>query len=136
MYERDYWSICNDKVCWNNNFIFKFQIYKDFFYFSYNNKTYKVDDIEWNIDPGVSFETKSGPTTLLDYYKKVFQYLFCLIKSDFFLLFKNYNITIQDKGQPILISLPKEKDKRGGRNQPIYLIPELCVITGIKGFFF
>jgi hypothetical protein len=57
-------------------------------------------------------QTKKGPITLLDYYEKI------------------YNIKIRDKKQPLLVSLPKEKDKRGGINGPIYLIPELCCITG------
>ena len=39
--------------------------------------------------------------------------------------------------QPLLISNPKAKDKRGGNDKPIRLIPELCSLTGIillKGF--
>ena len=41
-----------------------------------------------------------------------------------------YNIKIKDHKQPLLVSLPKDRDKRGGRTQLIYLIPELCAITG------
>ena len=37
----------------------------------YNNKTYKVDDIAWNLSPKYEFETKTGPITLIEYYKKV-----------------------------------------------------------------
>ena len=37
----------------------------------YNNKTYRIDDIDWEHNPTFEFETKSGNITLLAYYKKV-----------------------------------------------------------------
>ena len=33
--------------------------------------------------------------------------------------------------QPLLISMPKERDIRGGRAEPVSLIPELCFMTGL-----
>ena len=42
---------------------------------------------------------------------------------------------IKDEKQALLVSLPKDKDKRGGKNEPIYLIPEFCVITGLSLLF-
>lgn len=47
-----------------------------------------------------------------------------------YLLFQAYNITIKDREQPLLVSKPKEKDRRGGRTQMLYLVPELCFMTG------
>lgn len=32
--------------------------------------------------------------------------------------------------QPLLVSRPKKKDIRMGRTEPIYLLPELCTLTG------
>ena len=43
-----------------------------------------------------------------------------------------YGIEIKDPQQPLLISQPKEKDRRRGMEQPILLIPELCHVTGIS----
>ena len=38
----------------------------------YNNKTYRVDDINWDAHPGDTFELYDGSTiTFADYYKKV-----------------------------------------------------------------
>ena len=42
------------------------------------------------------------------------------------LCLQNHHITIHDKKQPLLISMPKSKEKRG----PIALVPELCYLTG------
>lgn len=84
----------------------------------YNNKTYKIDDIDWNSNPANSFETKRGKVTFVEYYKT------------------NYDETIRDHQQPLLISLPSGKDKRraeqmGVEAKPALLIPELCIITGV-----
>ncbi|GIY42046.1 piwi-like protein Ago3 [Caerostris extrusa] len=63
----------------------------------YNNKTYTIDDIEWNLNPNSSFTTSSGlETTFFDYYKR------------------SYDIVIKDLGQPLLINKPKKKrDSKG-----------------------
>lgn len=80
----------------------------------YNNKTYRVDDIDWTKSPKDAFDTKNGPLTFADYYKT------------------RYKITIRDMNQPLLMSKAKEKDIRGGRDQMIALIPELCRATGLS----
>jgi hypothetical protein len=41
-----------------------------------------------------------------------------------------YCIKIKDEKQPLLVIFPKNRDIRAGRTKPIYLIPELCAITG------
>lgn len=38
---------------------------------TYNEKTYRVDDIDWNCNPSSSFPYKGGECTYLDYYEKV-----------------------------------------------------------------
>jgi hypothetical protein len=45
-------------------------------------------------------------------------------------IFQNYNIQVTDMNQPLLVSRPKKKDIRMGRTEPIYLLPELCTLTG------
>ncbi|XP_064106512.1 piwi-like protein Siwi [Macrobrachium nipponense] len=43
---------------------------------------------------------------------------------------KSYNIRIKDPNQPMLLSKPKKRDLRRGSGM-IYLVPELCVMTGL-----
>lgn len=38
---------------------------------TYNEKTYRVDDIDWDCNPRSSFPYKGGECTYLDYYEKV-----------------------------------------------------------------
>lgn len=40
------------------------------------------------------------------------------------------NVTIADKQQPLLVSIPTERNRRSDSNQVINLIPELCYATG------
>jgi aubergine-like protein len=85
----------------------------------YNKRTYKIDDIAWAETPCDTFETRPrrgetepGRVSFNDYY------------------FENYKIRIRDGKQPLLISNPKARDKRGGVGSPIRLVPELCALTG------
>ncbi|XP_014341914.2 piwi-like protein 2 [Latimeria chalumnae] len=82
----------------------------------YNNRTYRIDDIDWNKSPRHSFTMADGTEiTFLDYYSK------------------NYGITIKEMDQPLLIHRPKIK--RGPEGQilkgEILLLPELSFMTGI-----
>lgn len=84
----------------------------------YNNKTYKIDDIDWDSNPESSFGTRRGDVTFLQYYQQ------------------QYELNIQDRKQPLLLSLPSGKDKRraeqaGQVAKPALLVPELCIITGV-----
>ena len=44
----------------------------------------------------------------------------------------NYDIQISDTDQPMLISNPTNSQIRSGMKSPIFLIPELCNITGLS----
>ncbi|KAL1781902.1 piwi 4 [Sigmodon hispidus] len=80
----------------------------------YNNKTYRIDDIDWSVKPTHAFCKRDGSEiTYVDYYKQ------------------QYNITLSDLNQPVLVSLLKRKrnDKMGP--QMVHLIPELCFLTGL-----
>ncbi|XP_067134684.1 piwi-like protein Ago3 isoform X2 [Centruroides vittatus] len=86
----------------------------------YNNKTYRVDDIDWNQSPLSTFTNSMGQSiTYKDYYKK------------------SYDIDIKDNTQPLLIHHPKKKNIPGaaaGGNQDskfLCLIPELSYLTGL-----
>jgi aubergine-like protein len=61
----------------------------------YNNRTYKIDDIDWNTTPDFKFKKNGEAMSLIDYYKK------------------HYNITIKDLKQPLLIHRYKQKTSTG-----------------------
>ena len=44
---------------------------------------------------------------------------------------ERYNIRIADKNQPLLVSMPKDRDRRGGRADPVMIPPEMCIMTGL-----
>ncbi|XP_055388316.1 protein aubergine-like [Condylostylus longicornis] len=82
----------------------------------YNNKTYRIDDIDFESNPRALFPTTQGNISYFDYYKR------------------RYNLTITDFNQPLLISRPMERTLTRNLGQEptlIKLIPELCRATGI-----
>ncbi|KAJ8285884.1 hypothetical protein GJAV_G00032070 [Gymnothorax javanicus] len=82
----------------------------------YNNRTYRIDDIEWSKSPKDTFTMADGSQiSFLDYYSK------------------NYGITIKEVDQPLLVHRPKERSKPRGKviTGEILLLPELSFMTGI-----
>ncbi|KAM6294643.1 piwi-like protein 2 [Aegotheles albertisi] len=82
----------------------------------YNNRMYRIDDIDWDKTPRDSFTMASGEeVTFMDYYSK------------------NYGITIRELDQPLLIHRPKEKRMLQGKHQVdmVLLVPELAFMTGV-----
>ena len=81
----------------------------------YNNKCYKVDDIDWEMSPGSKFVDHNGEEkSFVDYYKK------------------HYGITIKDEKQPMLINRAKKKTaEEADVAKLIALVPELCNLTGL-----
>jgi len=87
---------------------------------TYNNKTYKVDDIDFNLNPKSTFKrrNKDGEeedVSYMDYFRQ------------------QYNLNIRDEKQPLFISRKKKVDRRKGHEEEsiVCLIPETCVVTGI-----
>ncbi|XP_075754569.1 piwi-like protein 1 isoform X2 [Pelodiscus sinensis] len=81
----------------------------------YNNKTYRVDDIDWDSNPKCTFrKTDGSEISFVDYYKM------------------QYNQDITDLNQPVLVSQPKRRrGLEGVSSGPVILIPELCYLTGL-----
>lgn len=81
----------------------------------YNNKTYRVDDIDWDQSPSSTFLDDSGRgKTFAEYYKE------------------KYGIEIGDKKQPMLVSRARRKTKEEEDvAKTIALVPELCNLTGL-----
>uniref|UniRef100_A0A182PI90 Piwi n=1 Tax=Anopheles epiroticus TaxID=199890 RepID=A0A182PI90_9DIPT len=81
---------------------------------TYNQKSYKIVDVDYNTTPMSTFATREGENvSFVDYYKKA------------------YNIVIRDPKQPMLVSTPSQRMQRSGQQGPILLVPELCRLTGI-----
>lgn len=78
----------------------------------YNNATYRVDDVDFHSSPMSTFDKRGQQVTYFDYYRE------------------KYQLTIGDRNQPMLVSNPKARDARAGRNTPVMLVPELCRATG------
>nr|XP_056714838.1 piwi-like protein 4 [Euleptes europaea] len=82
----------------------------------YNNKTYRVDDIEWSVKPTDTFKKRDGTEiSYEDYYKQ------------------QYDIIITDLNQPMLVS--QLKNKRGSSTvepRVALLVPEFCYLTGLS----
>ncbi|XP_003780860.1 piwi-like protein 4 [Otolemur garnettii] len=80
----------------------------------YNNKTYRIDDIDWSVKPTNTFRKRDGTEiTYVDYYRQ------------------QYDLTLSDLNQPMLVSLLKSKRSNNGEPQLVHLVPELCFLTGL-----
>ena len=79
----------------------------------YNNKTYRIDDIDFTIKPNNTFERSGVPITYAQYY------------------LERYKINIQNLSQPMLVHRATSKEKRAGMPELLYLVPELCYVTGL-----
>jgi aubergine-like protein len=78
----------------------------------YNNRTYRIDDIAWNMTPNSTFTKRSGEAlSYVKYYAVA------------------YNKTISELEQPLLVHKHKRK---GHPDEIIFLVPELCSMTGIS----
>ncbi|XP_075262677.1 piwi-like protein 1 [Convolutriloba macropyga] len=81
----------------------------------YNKKTYRVDDIDWDMNPLKSFDRADGTSmTFIDYYEQ------------------NYDLRIADGRQPLILHRAKNKRNPDMPPQMIYLVPELCYMTGLS----
>lgn len=79
----------------------------------YNNKTYRVDDVNWDVTPSHTFERGGTPTTYVAY------------------MLEKYHIEIKDPRQPMLVSRAKARDIRAGMQEIVHIIPEVCYCTGL-----
>ncbi|XP_062038298.1 piwi-like protein 3 [Lepus europaeus] len=81
----------------------------------YNNRTYRIDDINWHKYPKNTFKRADGSVvTFVDYYME------------------RYRECITDLNQPLLSSQGKwKKGQQDIPRDPILLVPELCYLTGL-----
>lgn len=97
----------------------------------YNDKTYRIDDIDFDKTPLSTFHLRKEDRdiTYKEYYKN------------------HYEVNIRDERQFLLVSRPSRNNKPDNqqgasvRDDTVYLIPELCGMTGLteehrSGFWF
>lgn len=81
----------------------------------YNNKTYKISEVHLDKDPSMAFEDKKGnKVQFMEYY------------------LRRWGMKITDPKQPMIVSIPKERDMKGNTQLPVQLVPELCNMTGLS----
>lgn len=82
----------------------------------YNNKTYRVDDVNFDQSPKSTFKLKDGSDkSYADYYKE------------------HHHIPVRDMNQPILVHLEKLRVDGELEKREFFfgLVPELCQLTGL-----
>nr|XP_033803393.1 piwi-like protein 4 isoform X3 [Geotrypetes seraphini] len=82
----------------------------------YNNKTYRIDDMDWSLNPTKKFQKHDGTEiTYVDYYKQ------------------QYEVVVTDLSQPLLVSqLKNRKTDTTTAARVVHLVPELCFLTGLS----
>jgi len=82
---------------------------------NYNYKTYKIEEVTFDMSPSSEFEdSKGNKMTFYEYYDK------------------RWGLKIKDIYQPLIVTTPKEKGLDGKQRPRIQLVPELCHMTGIS----
>lgn len=81
----------------------------------YNNRTYRIDDIDFEASPRSTFKMNDRDVSYIEYYMS------------------HHEIHIMDENQPLLVS--REDRRIAGKSEKetftYYLIPEICYLTGI-----
>ncbi|KAL0280141.1 UNVERIFIED_CONTAM: hypothetical protein PYX00_001523 [Menopon gallinae] len=81
----------------------------------YNNKTYRIDDVDFSTNPASKFKMKNDEEiSYVEYYET------------------RYKIRIRDLRQPMLVSRSSARSLRGGMPAYCLLVPELCRMTGLS----
>lgn len=81
----------------------------------YNNKSYRIDDIDFDQNPSRTFNMKDREISYTEYYKS------------------QYNITIKDQKQPLLIHREEVRvqGKAEKETRTMCIVPEIAYLTGL-----
>ena len=80
---------------------------------TYNNRTYRISSIRWDVKPNDTFDKNGEQISFVRYFQQ------------------QYGITIENGDQPMLETMPRERDRRRGLTGRALLVPELCIMTGM-----
>ena len=74
--ERAIKALVGEIVLTRYNAIYMYNASHVLIYFRYNNRTYRIDDINWDMNPRSTFENSAGEKiSFMEYYAKVNDYL-------------------------------------------------------------
>lgn len=80
----------------------------------HNNRTYRIDDVEFDVRPSSKFKMRNNEElSYIEYY------------------LKRYDLRVKNLDQPMLVSRAKPREIRAGMTENIFLVPELCRLTGL-----
>ncbi|KAF4530187.1 hypothetical protein B566_EDAN001446 [Ephemera danica] len=80
----------------------------------YNNRTYRIDDVDFALTPMSSFVDKNNRRIVVaEYYQS------------------RYQIKVRHLGQPLLVSRGKSREHCATQAEVALLVPELCRMTGL-----
>ncbi len=91
----------------------------------YNRKTYRIDDIDFDVNPSAVFTTKSK-TADGEEIETEMSY------RDYYVNRYGIRLTDTDMLQPLLVSHPRKKDINKGMKTNIILLPSLANLTGLS----
>jgi len=91
----------------------------------YNRKTYRIDDIDFDVNPSAIFTTKSK-TKDGEEIETEMSY------KDYYVNRYGINLSETDMLQPLLVSHPRKKDINKGMKTNIILLPSLANLTGLS----
>lgn len=103
----------------------------------YRNKTYRINEITYDMKPTSTFKKDGKNISYVEYYKVFILTLLFVKKYELsseiiFKIKQKYNLEIRDPNQPMLVSKVKKKCLYGGmESQDILLVPELCFASGL-----
>lgn len=79
----------------------------------YDNRTQRIDDINFQLTPATCKVNDESQTTLVDYY------------------LSKFDIIIEDPDQPLIVYYPRRLTDANMPKEQNYLVPELCYLTGL-----
>ncbi|CAF4486977.1 unnamed protein product [Rotaria sp. Silwood1] len=80
----------------------------------YDNRTQRIDNIDFQLTPATFTFNDDSQTTLIDYY------------------LHKFDITIKDPDQPLIVYCPRRPGENTTNTEVNYLVPEFCYLTGLS----
>ncbi|CAF0725401.1 unnamed protein product [Rotaria sordida] len=80
----------------------------------YDNRTQRIDNIDFQLTPATFTFNDDSQTTLIDYY------------------LNKFDMTIKDPDQPLIVYCPRRPGENTTNTEVNYLVPEFCYLTGLS----
>ncbi|CAF4219157.1 unnamed protein product, partial [Rotaria sp. Silwood2] len=80
----------------------------------YDNRTQRIDNIDFQLTPATFTFNDDSQTTLMDYY------------------LHKFDMIIKDPDQPLIVYCPRRPGENTANTEVNYLVPEFCYLTGLS----